>query len=187
MAIAPGFLPTIRRSIRLRFSSAEASPRSLRSARRSQPISATMKLISMSAVPRTACSRAVLALVSWRSRARVTNLTEAASHLARVDGVMMGRAAYQEPWRLIDVDPFLFGVPAQFVSPQAVAQALIPYVEGELARGTRLHAITRPVLGLFRGMPGSRAFRRHLATEAIKPGSGIATLCAALARLPASG
>ena len=113
----------------------------------------------------------------------VTDLVQAASHLARVDGVMMGRAAYQEPWRLLDVDPVLFGVPAQFVSAQAVAQALIPYIERELARGTRLNAITRHVLGLFRGVPGARAFRRHLATEAIKPGAGIATLRDALALL----
>ena len=116
----------------------------------------------------------------------VTDLAASASHLARVDGVMMGRAAYQEPWRLLDVDPFLFGVPAQFVSPQAAAQALIPYIERELARGTRLNAITRHVLGLFRGVPGARAFRRYLATEAIKPGAGIATLRAALGLLRAS-
>ena len=116
----------------------------------------------------------------------VTDLAASASHLARVDGMMMGRAAYQEPWRLLDVDPFLFGVPAQFVSPQAAAQALIPYIERELARGTRLNAITRHVLGLFRGVPGARAFRHHLATEAIKPGAGIATLRTALGLLRVS-
>jgi tRNA-dihydrouridine synthase A len=116
----------------------------------------------------------------------VADLVQAASHLALLDGVMMGRAAYQEPWRLLEVDPCLFGVPAQFVSPHAVAQALMPYIERELARGTRLHAITRHLLGLFRGMPGARAFRRHLATEAIRPGAGIATLRAALALLRAN-
>jgi tRNA-dihydrouridine synthase A len=117
----------------------------------------------------------------------VTDVVQAASHLGLLDGVMMGRAAYQEPWRLLDVDPCLFGVGAQFVSPHAVAQALIPYIERELARGTRLNAITRHVLGLFRGMPGARAFRRHLAIEAIKPGARIATLRAALALLRADG
>ena len=116
----------------------------------------------------------------------VTDLAQSTSHLARVDGVMMGRTAYQEPWGLIDVDPFLFGLPARFLSPQAVAQALIPYIERELARGTRLNAITRHVLGLFRGMPGTRAFRRHLATEAIKPRAGIETLRAALALVSAN-
>jgi tRNA-dihydrouridine synthase A len=116
----------------------------------------------------------------------IADLTQAASHLAFVDGVMMGRAAYQEPWRLLDVDPFLFGLPAQFDSPQAVAQALIPYIERELARGTRLNAITRHLLGLFRGMPGARAFRRQLAAEAVKPAAGTAALRAALALLRAN-
>jgi tRNA-dihydrouridine synthase A len=111
----------------------------------------------------------------------ITDLAQAASHLAWVDGVMMGRAAYQEPWRLLDVDPLLFGLPPRFLSPRAVVHALIPYIERELACGTRLNVITRHMLGLFRGVAGARAFRRYLATEAIKPGAGIATLRAALA------
>ena len=94
---------------------------------------------------------------------------------------MMGRAAYQEPWRLMAVDPLLFGEPAPFDAPKAVAAALMPYVERELARGVRLHAITRHLLGLFRGVPGARAFRRHLATEAVKPGAGADVLAVALA------
>jgi tRNA-dihydrouridine synthase A len=112
------------------------------------------------------------------------DLDQAQQHLTRVDGVMMGRAAYQEPWRLLAVDPLLFGAPAPFGTPKGAAQALVPYIERELTRGTRLHAITRHVLGLFRGVPGARAFRRQLATEAVKPDAGIATLRAALALLP---
>jgi tRNA-dihydrouridine synthase A len=96
---------------------------------------------------------------------------------------MMGRAAYQEPWRLLQVDPLLFGEPARFASPREAAEALIPYLERELARGTRLHAVTRHVLGLFRGVPGARAFRRHLATEGVKPGADAHTFRAALALL----
>jgi tRNA-dihydrouridine synthase A len=111
----------------------------------------------------------------------VADLEQAAAHLGRVDGVMMGRAAYQEPWRLIDVDPALFGAPAPFASPRAAAEALVPYIERELGRGTRLHTITRHVLGLFRAVPGARAFRRHLATEAVKPGATADTFRAALA------
>ncbi len=111
----------------------------------------------------------------------IADLDQAATHLGRVDGVMMGRAAYQEPWRLIDVDPVLFGACAPLPSPKAAAEALIPYIERELARGTRLSAITRHVLGLFRGVPGARAFRRHLATEAVKPGATAAVFRAALA------
>jgi tRNA-dihydrouridine synthase A len=110
----------------------------------------------------------------------VVDLDQAAAHLGRVDGVMMGRAAYQEPWRLMNVDPALFRAPAPFTSARAAAEALIPHIERELARGARLAAITRHVLGLFRGVPGARAFRRHLATEAVKPGASAETFRSAL-------
>jgi tRNA-dihydrouridine synthase A len=111
----------------------------------------------------------------------IASLERAQSELANVDGVMMGRAAYQEPWRLLDVDSLLYGQPAPFASPREAALALIPYIERELARGVRLHAITRHVLGLFRSVPGARAFRRHLATEAIKPAASAAVMADALA------
>ena len=111
----------------------------------------------------------------------VLDLDQVRTHLAHLDGVMMGRAAYQEPWRLLEVDPMLFGEPARFASPREAAEALIPYLERELARGTRLHAITRHVLGLFRGVPGARAFRRHLATEGVKPNADAHTFRAAIA------
>jgi tRNA-dihydrouridine synthase A len=113
----------------------------------------------------------------------IASLAQVQSELEQVDGVMMGRAAYQEPWRLLGVDPLLYGQPASFASPQEVALALIPYIERELAEGVRLHAITRHVLGLFRGVPGARAFRRHLATEAVKPGAGAHVMADALAQM----
>jgi tRNA-dihydrouridine synthase A len=111
----------------------------------------------------------------------IGSVAEALSQLDKVDGVMMGRAAYQEPWRLMEVDPLLFGAPAPLRTPKDAAQAMIPYIERELARGTRLSAITRHMLGLFRGVPGARAFRRHLATEGVKPGADADVLAAALA------
>ena len=117
----------------------------------------------------------------------VASLEQARAHLNGLDGVMMGRAAYQEPWRLLEVDPLLFGEPAPFATPKAVAEAMMPYIERELEAGTRLHAITRHILGLFRGVPGARAFRRHLATEAVKPGAGSDVLAAALSQLMDSG
>jgi tRNA-dihydrouridine synthase A len=110
----------------------------------------------------------------------VASLEKAIAHLAHLDGVMMGRAAYQEPWRLLEVDPLLFGEPAPFAAPKAAAEAMLPYIERELAAGVRLHAITRHMLGLFRGVPGARAFRRHLSTEAVKAGAGAEVLAAAL-------
>jgi tRNA-dihydrouridine synthase A len=110
----------------------------------------------------------------------VATVEQAAAQIGRVDGVMMGRAAYQEPWRLLSVDPLLFGDVSPFASQRAAVEAFIPYVEAELARGTRLHSITRHMLGLFQGMPGARAFRRHIATEAVKPGAGVHVLREAL-------
>ncbi len=110
----------------------------------------------------------------------VETLEDAALHLRRVDGVMMGRAAYQEPWRLLAVDPVLFGAPAPFVSARDAIEAFMPYVERELARGARLHAMTRHVLGLFRAVPGARAFRRHLAQNAVRPGADASVLREAL-------
>ena len=111
----------------------------------------------------------------------IVDLDAAKRHLDHVDGVMMGRAAYQEPWRLIDVDPALFAEPAPATSLKAAALELIPYIERELARGVRLHAITRHLHGLFHAVPGARAFRRKLATEAVKPGAGAQVLVDALA------
>jgi tRNA-dihydrouridine synthase A len=106
----------------------------------------------------------------------IASVEQAAVHLGHVDGVMMGRAAYQEPWRLLAVDPLIYSAPAPFASPKDAIEAFIPHVERELARGTRLHAMTRHLLGLFQGAPGARAFRRHIATQAVKPGAGIAVL-----------
>ncbi len=113
----------------------------------------------------------------------IATVEAAREHLARVDGVMVGRAAYQEPWRLLAVDPQIFAEPAPLASPRAAAEALIPYIERELARGTRLHAITRHLHGLFHAVPGARAFRRHLATWAVRPGAGAQVLREALALL----
>ena len=111
----------------------------------------------------------------------IKSLAQAQEQLAHVDGVMMGRAAYKEPWRLLASDPLLFGEPAPFTSPKQAGLALIPYIERELAKGAKLSNITRHVLGLFRAVPGARAFRRHLATEAVKPGAGAAVMADALA------
>ena len=111
----------------------------------------------------------------------IASLEQAQAELGAVDGVMMGRAAYQEPWRLLNVDPLFYGEPAPFASAKEAGAALIPYIERALENGVRLSAITRHVLGLFRAVPGARAFRRHLATEAVKPGADARVLAEALA------
>jgi tRNA-dihydrouridine synthase A len=117
----------------------------------------------------------------------IATLEQAADQLAHVDGVMMGRAAYQEPWRLLAVDPLLFGTAAPFATLKEAAFALMPYIEREMGKGARLHSITRHVLGLFRAVPGARAFRRHLAVEAVKPGAGAHVMADALAQVLDSG
>jgi tRNA-dihydrouridine synthase A len=111
----------------------------------------------------------------------VGSVEEALAHLQHVDGVMMGRAAYQEPWRLHTADPLIFGGAAPFASAKEAAAALKPYIERELAQGTRLHSITRHLHGLFRAVPGARAFRRYLAGAASAPHADAEYLLAALA------
>jgi tRNA-dihydrouridine synthase A len=111
----------------------------------------------------------------------VGGVEDTLTHLQHVDGVMMGRSAYQEPWRLLAVDPLVFGEPARFASAKEAAAALAPYIARELAQGTRLHSITRHLHGLFRAVPGARAFRRHLAGAASTAHADAEYLLAALA------
>jgi tRNA-dihydrouridine synthase A len=111
----------------------------------------------------------------------IGSLSAAKEHLAHVDGVMLGRAAYQEPWRLLTVDPDLFGEAAPHASMKHVFEAMMPYIEDELVRGTRLHSITRHFIGAFHGVPGARAFRRHLAENGVKPNAGVNVLRDAIA------
>jgi len=111
----------------------------------------------------------------------VKSIAEARAHLVHVDGVMLGRAAYQEPWRLLSVDRELFGEAAPHATMKDVFAAMMPYIESELARGTRLHSITRHFVGAFHGVPGARAFRRHLAENGVKPGAGVNVLRDAVA------
>ena len=113
----------------------------------------------------------------------ITSVEAALDHLAHVDGVMMGRAAYQEPWRLLVVDPQLYGSPASHVSMKDAIEAIFPYIERELGKGLRLHAVTRHLHGAFHAVPGARAYRRHLATQAVKPGASVAVLAEALAMI----
>ncbi|MGB6427343.1 MAG: tRNA dihydrouridine(20/20a) synthase DusA [Methyloceanibacter sp.] len=109
----------------------------------------------------------------------VGSLDEAGGHLDHVDGVMLGRSAYQDPYVLADVDSTLFGSPEAPPSRLDVLDRFMPYVEDELARGTRLNQMTRHILGLFHGQPRARAFRRVLAETAHLEGAGLDVLKAA--------
>jgi tRNA-dihydrouridine synthase A len=111
----------------------------------------------------------------------IASLAEAKAHLAHVDGVMLGRAAYQEPWRLLPIDADFFGEAPRYATMKDVFEAMTPYIARELARGTRLHAITRHFVGAYHAVPGARAFRRHLAEYGVRPGAGIDVLRDAVA------
>ncbi|WP_375783704.1 tRNA dihydrouridine(20/20a) synthase DusA [Bradyrhizobium sp. Pha-3] len=113
----------------------------------------------------------------------ITSLAEAKQHLAQVDGVMLGRTAYQEPWRLLTVDSELFGETPPHATMKDVFAAMLPYIERQLAEGTRLHSITRHFVGAFHGVPGARAFRRYLAENGVRPGAGSDVLRDAIARV----
>ncbi|MBB3770050.1 tRNA-dihydrouridine synthase A [Angulomicrobium tetraedrale] len=110
----------------------------------------------------------------------ILTLEEAQAQLAYVDGVMLGRAAYQNPDLLLAVDPVLFGEPAPHADGFAAVEAFEPYIAAHRATGGRLHDVTRHMLGLFTGRPGARAYRRHLATEGVKPEAGLPVLRAAV-------
>jgi tRNA-dihydrouridine synthase A len=120
----------------------------------------------------------------------IGSLEEARAHLAHVDGVMLGRAAYQEPWKLIEADAVLFDDAAPQRDMKDAIAAFMPYVERELARGTRLHAMTRHLVGAFHAVPGARAFRRHLAEHGTRHGADASVLRDAVAligeRMPAT-
>jgi tRNA-dihydrouridine synthase A len=113
----------------------------------------------------------------------VTTLDEAAGHLEQVDGVMLGRAAYQNPYLLAGVDTRFYGDPTPAPTRIEIVERFLPYVERELAAGTALKHIARHVLGLFQGQPRARAWRRHLAEHAHRAGAGVEVLQAALARV----
>ena len=110
----------------------------------------------------------------------IGSLEEAEAHLAHVDGVALGRAAYQNPYLLAEVDRRLFGATAPAPSRRAVLEALISYAERHLRAGGRLNNVTRHILGLCHGRPRARAFRRHLSERAPRDGADIHVLLEAI-------
>ena len=113
----------------------------------------------------------------------IENIDDAMAHLAHVNGVMLGRAAYHTPWILHDVDHRIYGAPAGSISRIDAVERMKPYVSEQLSRGVWLHNITRHMLGLFHGLPGGRLWRRVLSEEAVKPGAGLSVLDKALAEV----
>jgi tRNA-dihydrouridine synthase A len=110
----------------------------------------------------------------------VASLDEAEAHLAHVDGVMLGRAAYHTPAMLGAADRRLFDAGASEVSAFEAVTRYLPYARAELAAGTRLAAMTRHMLGLFHGARGARTWRRTLTVDSIAPGAGVEVIERAL-------
>jgi tRNA-dihydrouridine synthase A len=100
----------------------------------------------------------------------IADLDAVRTHLRHVDGVMLGRTAYQDPWRLAGIESALTGNPPP--ARHAVVEAMLPYIEARMRAGAPLSAITRHMLGLFQGVPGARRWRRILSEEAHKAGAG---------------
>jgi tRNA-dihydrouridine synthase A len=116
----------------------------------------------------------------------IRELEAVRAHLDRVDGVMLGRAAYQNPALLAEIDRLMGGGNTPVVLA-AAAERMIPYAETHLAAGGRMSAVARPMLGLFQGRPGARQWRRILTVESTRPGAGIDVIRRALAAIAPSG
>lgn len=102
----------------------------------------------------------------------IATLEDGLQHLAHVDGVMLGRAAYQMPWCLAGVDAHIYGSGTPCAAREDAVRAMLPYIAEERSKDVWLHHITRHMLGLFHGQPGGRQWRRILSEEAVKPGAG---------------
>jgi tRNA-dihydrouridine synthase A len=113
----------------------------------------------------------------------ITSLEQAQQNLIHVDGVMIGREAYQNPWMLAQADRLIFGSEAISVSRHQIIEALIPYVDKEISAGTPINRITRHILGLFQGQPGAKKWRRVLSEESHKPGSESSLITRAAAQV----
>jgi len=113
----------------------------------------------------------------------VENIDQTQDHLGHVDGVMMGRAAYQTPYVLADVDQKIFGEETPVKTRDEIMALFMPYVEEQLEQGVPLHSMTRHILGLYHAEAGARIFRRVISENATRTGAGITVLEQALSEL----
>ncbi|AIU67940.1 tRNA dihydrouridine(20/20a) synthase DusA [Vibrio coralliilyticus] len=114
----------------------------------------------------------------------VKTLDDTKEHLTHLDGVMVGREAYQNPYILAEVDQQIFGLDKPVKKRTQVVEEMYPYIESQLEKGAYLGHITRHMLGLFQNMPGARQWRRYISENAHKPGSGIEVVETALSKIP---
>ncbi len=111
------------------------------------------------------------------------DLAQAQAERGDLDGVMLGRAAYQDPWVLAGVDQQFFAAEPVRHSRQQVITDLVAYTDRQMAAGVPLKSITRHLMGLFNGLPGARAWRRHLSVHALQAGAGPEVILAAAAHV----
>jgi tRNA-dihydrouridine synthase A len=106
----------------------------------------------------------------------ITTLQQCAEHLQHVDGVMMGREAYHNPFLLSQVDELIWGDPPSGLTRESFLDSIEPYIRDQLAQGASLHGMVRHLLGLYQHQPGGRVWRRILSEDSIRPGAGIDVL-----------
>lgn len=115
----------------------------------------------------------------------IASLDDAQEQLQVMDGVMVGRVAYHDPAKiLIGADQAIFGATTEPPTAHDVVEAMLPYIERQLANGLRLHTITRHMLGIFNGRPGARKWRRVLSEGATRNGAGVALVREAMSHVP---
>ena len=113
----------------------------------------------------------------------ITTLEQCQHHLQWVDGVMVGREAYHNPWLLAQVDSQLYATPDSFNQRKAVIDAFIPYIEQQLSQGGTLAPMSKPILGLFQGIAGARYWRRYISENAFKPNADAKILLQAMQKI----
>ena len=113
----------------------------------------------------------------------ITTLEQCQHHLQFVDGVMVGREAYHNPWLLAQVDSQLYAAPDSFNQRKAVIDAFIPYVEQQLSQGVTLAPMSKPILGLFQGIAGARYWRRYISENAFKSNADSKILLQAMQKI----
>ena len=113
----------------------------------------------------------------------ITTLEQCQHHLQWVDGVMVGREAYHNPWLLAQVDSQLYATPDSFNQRRAVIDAFIPYIEQQLSQGGTLAPMSKPILGLFQGIAGARYWRRYISENAFKPNADAKILLQAMQKI----
>lgn len=114
----------------------------------------------------------------------IHTLTEAQEHLKQIDGVMMGRAIYHDPYLLAEADSLLFADNHSVPTRHQVIEQMLPYIEQRMSGGRPIKSITRHLLGLFQGQTGAKAWRRHLSENAHIKGAGLEVIQDALALVP---